>query len=468
MARVAAMSCVVSTISFAGAGSSGGGGSIVCFMKAETLNKVRSQGGAMTATDLAPRNVDFIEAYDLYQAKAARDVQGTEKRPPFDILSTEGCLVPAGYNGMPPDYGAYIERLAARFDHTVPVISDLIREAAKERKQANVAYANGVAQVDDAYPIINPPDASRCALFTTAVQHEDGDQLYITFDRMVMNHPKNSQLSRAVLNLHEELYHLARDHAGHANSLPTRDFLAEILPEHIVATSGEMLRTLTHYGLDQLCLKGGCNGFRYTLERTASEQLHVEGTYFGRLARNAMYDLADYARSRVQQYDQFNRSTIDVEGQQPKDTLLVQWVDQYTRGRTKWVLESLPEFWVRKKGELEQMPDLDPQWVEALDLWARSARVLTIQSDTRLWRTTSGGVPYPELPVALDEVKIGEFQDYSGVAEALVGSPWCDNVPYCYVSTVSVGPLERRKAEELWRFSQANDALFEGPVTLNR
>lgn len=177
---------------YAGTGDGGGGASVICFDSAATLAKVKSpaQGGSLGDDDVA--KIKFIETYDLYMAR--------KSGAPVPLLEEE-----RGKEALASGYDAYIGRIAKRFEKTTPSVTDFILAGRENRSHAEVSLGEGVAQVQDAHEL-EVPNASVCALVTTAIQKTIGGRLEIHFDSRLVKHKKNSELSRAVLNLHEDLY----------------------------------------------------------------------------------------------------------------------------------------------------------------------------------------------------------------------------------------------------------------------
>jgi hypothetical protein len=214
-----------------GTHSGGGGGSIVCFDSPDTLKAILARGGKLTP-DERDNHVVSVLNYDLYQASLPRGWDHTPS-PVFEIEPGERI-------------DSYLERLAQRFDSTVPRLSDLIRRASVNLQRAKVFNNEGsVTQLHDAEEVVGW-DPETCTLITTAYQYTEGATLYIALDRKLFDY--STEQSQATLQLHEGLYSIART-LGQTDSRKTRDLISEILPAEIRKTPEELVQALMDFGL---------------------------------------------------------------------------------------------------------------------------------------------------------------------------------------------------------------------------
>jgi len=225
---------VIANQGFAGTEGGGGGNAVVCFQKgnSELVEKIKEREGKIPDEVLA--KIESIETLDLYQA-----------RQPRGLPSVTPSLVPLLPNETE---NQYINRILARFDRTVPTISDLIRVSRKELSTDKIIMSPApLKTVFDADELQSFEDSGDCVLATIAVQYSEGDLTYLHIDERLFNHPKNSQLSRNALLLHEYVYLPARKR-GQKTSRPTRDLVGVMLTETPVLSVGEVLRIATRLG----------------------------------------------------------------------------------------------------------------------------------------------------------------------------------------------------------------------------
>jgi hypothetical protein len=246
----AVLSISLAPHAWAGPGSSGGGNAVVCFDTAEiptAIRDVNSQRyGRIYDEDLC--HITSIEAYDLYLAKQTGFTQPSIIQPD------------PGANPM-----AYVEKIAKRFDAYLPAISQVLRRGKNNFPMSRISLRrDGLNRIQDeqdwAYI-----DRANCVIATMAAQRREGDYSYsmnrynlkvgdvpsvlqnstperglhfLDIDGRLFMHPKHSELSKAVLLLHESLYSVVRDDKGHQTSRNTREFVKAIISQ-VGMTVGE-------------------------------------------------------------------------------------------------------------------------------------------------------------------------------------------------------------------------------------
>lgn len=362
-----------------GAGSSGGGGSIVCFQRPETLAKVRAQGGELRDEDIS--QISEIEAYDLFQARLPRGM---------DSSATAIFPMQPGERNE-----AYVERLARRFDSTVPAISDLIRAGEKAMREGQTVRApNGVAQLNDAAAVIGI-DKSRCALVTTAHQYSDGHHLTVAFDDRLMKHPRNSPLSRAILVLHEAIYSIGRMR-GHTTSRPTRDLISTIARQDLGMTAGQLAKVMVSLGF------ADTNDLITLNQRMVSSSENL-------LIQRARELLAHYDKHNSHVFQAMNsafsawktRTTIEtvawvpgwiemaifnrcptLDNEQCAVERIVDRFAYYFKGREQWIRKELYYGWSEARARLETTAGIDLRALRLVDKYLG-----TVNCDTDSSRT---------------------------------------------------------------------------------
>jgi hypothetical protein len=349
-----------------GANSGGGGSSVVCFDSLAVLSEVEQQQGALTHEQI--RHIESIETYDLMQARAWKSF-GTTAGSLFLPLPNESAE-------------AYFERLARRFDRTVPLISDLIRQAKDNLHKAGMmtAWEGGVVQRRDANPAIKWDD-TRCTLVTTAYQYAQGTRLMVALDGRLLEHPKNSGLSRYFLYLHEGLYSIARAR-GQVDSRSTRDLISQIMQLEIPMSAGE----LSAYAVGLGFADASITDRRYAetwvsdssqpvphafyTESLPAKYLNAH-TYNERVVVGALEEMSRAYWRLIIRYDAANQQIVNAMGSGIDDDDEARSTTRayafYFKARDQWVTSEFKRLWARKRAELANLPDLARRSLQILD-----------------------------------------------------------------------------------------------------
>jgi len=174
----------------AGDWSSGGGNAIVCF-KNDTIPKLIQADPTHWLKDEYISKIKSVEAFDLYQAKLPRGIDSIKP----DIISL-------AKNETPYDY---VLKIKNRFQNTLPYISSIIQNGQEKLSEENIIIEpNGLLPIDDTQAV-GQIDKERCVLATMAVQVNwtNSDEYQLHLDERLFNHPTHSELSKAILLLHE-------------------------------------------------------------------------------------------------------------------------------------------------------------------------------------------------------------------------------------------------------------------------
>ena len=226
---------------FAGPGSSdgnGGGNVVICFTDPAIPVAIRDRNspyyGDLLDQYLEGDKVSSIEVFDLYEARLPRGINA--RRPEIGEIR--------------PDESAkeYIDRVAKRFDDSVPRISQIIRDGMKEFTDDNILLEpHGLQKIDD-MASVGLIDTKHCVLATAAQQYKAESALYLHIDQRIFSHPKMSEMNRAVLLLHEVFYRLYRKQ-GASDSRTTRKLLGAVITQNNGTTLESFLSLLQSLGI---------------------------------------------------------------------------------------------------------------------------------------------------------------------------------------------------------------------------
>lgn len=202
----------------------GGGAAVVCFDSKETAKKVRDQGNRVTDEFL--HQVMSVEAVDLWNAKS--DLGFPRKAPKFVPISNDLSLT------NDEAVLEFIDRVARRFDSTVPLISQLIDRLASFRLAQFKFLDASVPQVQDLELTYEVSDKN-CVVTNLAYQAvgRTNGSFEVWIDKRLYDcdqcKGRHSRLSQAFLVLHELIYSFDREWGNAKTSKNTRKFLMEIL-----------------------------------------------------------------------------------------------------------------------------------------------------------------------------------------------------------------------------------------------
>lgn len=196
----------------AGGQSSGGGGNaVVCFKDAAVAARVRAADGMVQDANLD--QITSIEMLDLREAKGLRQLDAT----PAEMIPLEA--------GEKPD--EYVERIKNRMMRYVPELSTLIQDGQNQFPAHMIRWEDlGVYRVHDMGVV--SPIPGNCAWVTMAVQVGTDDLSQLIIDPRLFNHRAHSDLSRAVLFLHEYLYVMARKD-GEPDAMRVRQVVGHLI-----------------------------------------------------------------------------------------------------------------------------------------------------------------------------------------------------------------------------------------------
>lgn len=200
---------------FAGPGSSGGGNALVCFNSAQAVKEIHANGSYIS--DKYLKDINFIETFDLYEAKKKRGFSETDSSTNLiEIKSNESIA-------------AYAKRVINRIKPHYPEFHSLLeREYNQVASQRSIQTDDRIDQVFD----INPDtfvDKPNCLFATLAAQINEKDMTTIYIDNKLFNHPRHSRESKGALLIHEAVYSLLRKEWKHSDSRSTRFVVAALL-----------------------------------------------------------------------------------------------------------------------------------------------------------------------------------------------------------------------------------------------
>jgi len=233
-----------------GSESSGGGNSIVCFsdkaIAREILNKDNPDFG-----EILNSHLDFItsiEAIDLYQARQPRGFQ--EQNPE---------IIPIGQEETPFQY---VEKIVTRLKHSVPKLASIIKESKDLFVDDNIILEpNGLRSINDANQV-QAINSESCVAVTVAAQYKAGpSSFYLHIDDRLFNHPAHSNLSKAVLLLHEYVYRYARS-LGQFDSRNTRLLVSYLITQNNGLTSLKLAKKALDLGF----ISGDPAAFTYVVD----------------------------------------------------------------------------------------------------------------------------------------------------------------------------------------------------------
>lgn len=191
---------------FAGGEISGGGNAVVCFETKEQAAKVKKQNGSVLNEDLP--GIHSIKLLELHHLQELID-SGLD----VEIMSA----------GASETASQILERIFKFYPlprYVSPEERPVVRES-YEQLIKNVQFVGTpLHRAYDSREIENYDIDEKCALTTMAFQR-NGD---LTIDRRLFTHARHSNLSKALLYLHEALYYIALQR-GYSDSLSTQKLL---------------------------------------------------------------------------------------------------------------------------------------------------------------------------------------------------------------------------------------------------
>jgi hypothetical protein len=184
----------------AGPESSGGGNAVACFESPAIVEDIRRNPDRILPDEHVAR-ITKVEVLDLHEADPAK-------------------ILPLGEGEKPAEY---VARVRARFEQALPDVYHLIGDGMKMLPSDRVIMEpHGVIQLADTGTLAAPLPAE-CLLITMGshfygegpgiidVYHPiDWGTAFLHVDRRLFFHPRHSRLSRAILELHEYVYLVAR------------------------------------------------------------------------------------------------------------------------------------------------------------------------------------------------------------------------------------------------------------------
>lgn len=220
---------------------SGGGNALVCFgevtearggttIRRDLVQEVKENGNVIS--DELIQYIDSIELFDLYEAKKRR---GLNPNPPkiIQIKDSENAF-------------EYVNRVAERFDSTVPYMEELVKLTRTVLPNNNfIMESSAVRYQNDLGSVVIPND--HCVISTMAVQVNYNKFYKVHIDGRLFNHKKHSRLSQAVLILHETVYAFARA-KGQKDSGTTRELVKQYITSGEFVTEGSVVGAI--YNLD--------------------------------------------------------------------------------------------------------------------------------------------------------------------------------------------------------------------------
>jgi hypothetical protein len=209
-------------MAWAGPGASGGGNAVVCFDDPGIPAAIRNPNSGRSGQildDEVKNHITSVEAFDLYEARMVRGLTS----------ASEPKLIPIEANDTPRDYA---EKLAKRFELYIPSLSDTIRSGTRALTDANILQRpSGLTRINDEADV-GYIDSENCVVATMAAQYETGDTTFLQIDSRLYNHKLHTQISRAVLFLHEAIYFSARNgFVKQTDSRNTRTLVGAIIKQ---------------------------------------------------------------------------------------------------------------------------------------------------------------------------------------------------------------------------------------------
>jgi len=243
-----------------GGDHSGGGNLRVCFDSNAAAEAVLSGNGEIPDESFA--HIQSIEALDLYDAQRPRGFDQVEI-PLVEMQEGEKFI-------------HYVDRILARVEQNLPRLSERLKTHRDQlKKSENIKfYDTSLKRVHDE-ATVSRVEEGNCVLATAAVQEKKGNLWLLSLDRRLFFHNRHSEMSRAVLILHEIVYALARE-LGQKDSSNTR-----ILVGHLIANDPET----KVYALAQVIRSLGFSRYK---ERTDFET----SLYLSLTETNPIHDLA--------------------------------------------------------------------------------------------------------------------------------------------------------------------------------
>ncbi len=235
------LAAALSSTAQAGPGASGGGNAMVCFDDPSIPTRIRAEklngNGYIGDQDIS--HITKVEILDLYEAR----------QPVGSIGSTPSSkkLIEAKPGESVDQYTA---RLLSRFSELAPGLIDTIdrgRQALSVYKQ----FPNGLDPIDDVGPgeTVNTRD---CVRATIIAQYNRSDSDFIGYDPRIFNLPDSifSVTSKALSQIHEWIYWVARTYGRATSSDSTRDLIGAMISDdqslydfftHLFDISGDSL-----------------------------------------------------------------------------------------------------------------------------------------------------------------------------------------------------------------------------------
>jgi hypothetical protein len=217
---------------WAGFGAHGGNG-IVCFNDPAIPTAIRREAGAYSPLEpvIIPdqyiSQITSIEVVDLNMARRARG--------PIGEIKPEIILPNAGETPS-----EYVERIAQRFDQSVPLISEIIRSGVKSFPIQNIIEESwGLKPVNDSR-IFGLIDSTNCVAGTMATQYVSGGQTYLHIDARLTRHEKGDPLNPYILYLHEIVYSEGVKR-GHRDSRNTQILVEAMIQSNVPRTLQQLV-----------------------------------------------------------------------------------------------------------------------------------------------------------------------------------------------------------------------------------
>lgn len=387
MIIAANMFCLIPESHANGGISGGGGGSRICFDSPEVLRHL----GNNRLTDDDVKHIVSIENYDLYQADLAR---GIEMVTPTLFEPNDG-----------ETFAAYVERLAKRFDNTVPFVSKALREVKARIGNAVILDENeSVVQHEDVEPAFIDEN---CAIITTAHQYVEGEQLFIAVDTRLQKHALNSLGSQYALFLHEGLYSMYAEKNGYGSSKPTRDFISMLLSSLPMTA-----RKLANFA-DKMGFIPGFYG--PTDMKYATNEYCILLDEMSRLSNKSNMLVAKYDEANPTYAKKIAHISVECDSLKHQDYVTVGYVEcvsgaykrlykkynLYFKARSTWVMSQLMAYWDQRIEVLRKNPILSPTDLDLLDKTVRAITIETIAAideDTHsVYHWLDGHVNYETL-----------------------------------------------------------------------
>lgn len=277
-------------------GVGGGGNAVVCFDDAriplwirngkplEELSGKADQGsGVGELLDEYIPHITSIETYDLYTARLPRGVSRVVPQ-----------IVPLFKNESPSDY---VQKIISRVE-SLPQIARILRDSMKRFQDRNTLFEpHGLSKVNDTAEI-GRIDSRNCVLATLAIQYRRNQLHYLHIDDRLFNHPRHSDLSKAVLFLHEYIYRDERDRGLVGSSRNTQELVRLLITQGEGLTVGEAIFLAENAGFRVNLREPALSDLPHQIV-AAAKQYYSEYDNGNRLSRFATDDAQTLLRDAV-------------------------------------------------------------------------------------------------------------------------------------------------------------------------